>query len=159
MNHLRTTHPLRRALPTPCRTTKLSNRTYATNPSSPHPQTSPQTPNPRPTSPPSRTSTYYTTFASPILKSFLGALFTYQLAYYAWLKLEALEEAHDKKAQISGLQAELREAVEGQRRKAGGEGGEGAVEDKVKEVGDKVVEGGRGTGVLGKVGKGGWWPW
>jgi hypothetical protein len=58
---------------------------------------------------------YYGTFGSPLLKCFLGALFTYQLSYYLWYKLEAIEETHDTKAEIRDLQEELRQAIEKQR--------------------------------------------
>jgi hypothetical protein len=40
--------------------------------------------------------TFYKSFGSPILKCFLGALFTYQVAYWGWMKLESLEEVQDK---------------------------------------------------------------
>jgi hypothetical protein len=32
----------------------------------------------------------------PVLKVFLGALFTYQVIYISWLKLEEIEEKHVK---------------------------------------------------------------
>lgn len=34
---------------------------------------------------------FYKTFGRPMLKVFLMAVFTYQLAYWAWAKLEADE--------------------------------------------------------------------
>ncbi|PVH95032.1 hypothetical protein DM02DRAFT_499343, partial [Periconia macrospinosa] len=43
--------------------------------------------------------TFYRTFSYPILKTFLGALFTYQLTYYAWMKLEYFEEKQDKQGE------------------------------------------------------------
>ena len=39
---------------------------------------------------------FYKTFGRPIAKVFLGALFTYQVIYWSWVKLEAIEEKHDK---------------------------------------------------------------
>lgn len=36
---------------------------------------------------------FYYHFGSPILKVFLGALFTYELLLYGWLKLESVELA------------------------------------------------------------------
>jgi hypothetical protein len=96
------------------------------------------------------------------VKCFLGALFTYQLAYFGWMKLEAIEEAHDKDTEVRSLQQELKEAVASRIQKQ-----EGGVVAKVEQVGDKVVEGvkegadeaAKATGAVGKVAKGGWWPW
>jgi hypothetical protein len=34
---------------------------------------------------------FYKTFTRPFALTFLGALLTYQLAYYAWLQLEHIE--------------------------------------------------------------------
>ncbi|KAF2416432.1 hypothetical protein EJ08DRAFT_643913, partial [Tothia fuscella] len=34
---------------------------------------------------------FYKSFGFPVIKVFLGALFTYQLIYWSWLKLESLE--------------------------------------------------------------------
>ncbi|KAF9692425.1 hypothetical protein EKO04_009486 [Ascochyta lentis] len=113
----------------------------------------PQPPPPPPPKQPSKVGLFYKSFSAPILKCFLGALFTYQLAYFGWMKLEAIEEAHDKKTEIRGLQGELAGVMAAQRR--GAEGASG----KVEEVGDKVVEGVEGAGVAGRVKKGGWWPW
>lgn len=61
---------------------------------------------------------YYKSFSYPVLKCFLGALFTYQLAYYAWMKLEVIEEQHDAATRIAGLKTDLRDAVVEQRAKA-----------------------------------------
>jgi hypothetical protein len=36
----------------------------------------------------------------PVLKVFLGALFTYQVIYLSWLKLEEIEEKHIKDGTI-----------------------------------------------------------
>ncbi|KAK1829621.1 hypothetical protein QBC39DRAFT_356010 [Podospora conica] len=38
--------------------------------------------------PPSATGDFYKTFTRPVAKCLLLALFTYQLTYWAWLKLE-----------------------------------------------------------------------
>lgn len=73
------------------------------------------------------------------------------------MKLETIEEAHNKKIEINGLREELAGAINNKRREA-----EGTVEkvgDKVGEVKDKVLEGAEGAGVAGKAKKGGWWPW
>jgi hypothetical protein len=110
----------------------------------------PQPPPPQPPKQPSKVGAFYRSFSAPILKCFLGALFTYQLAYFGWMKLEALEEAHDKRAEIKGLQTDLASAIAAKKRDA---------ESGLREVGDKVVEGAEGMAVEGRVKKGGWWPW
>jgi len=51
---------------------------------------------------------FYSSFGSPILKAFLGALFTYQLIYWGWMKLESLDIKHEKNAEISKLETELK---------------------------------------------------
>ncbi|KAF2034773.1 hypothetical protein EK21DRAFT_97401 [Setomelanomma holmii] len=104
---------------------------------------------------------YYKSFSYPTLKAFLIALFTYQIAYYAWLKLEAIEESHTKAIEVSDLQEQLRDAIENQRAKAGD-----AV-DEIKEAGRAVAESvregkedvGKAAGTVSTVAKGGWWPW
>ena len=39
---------------------------------------------------------YYQSWGMPVVKVFLGALFTYQVIYLSWLKLEEIEEKHTK---------------------------------------------------------------
>ncbi|KAF2630621.1 hypothetical protein BU25DRAFT_407913 [Macroventuria anomochaeta] len=117
----------------------------------------PQTPPPQPPKEPSKVGAFYKSFSAPILKCFLGALFTYQLAYFGWMKLETIEEAHEKKSEIKGLQEELAGAINSKRREA--EGMVDRVGEKVGEVKDKMLEGTEGVGVAGRVKKGGWWPW
>jgi hypothetical protein len=117
-------------------------------------------------------SKYYKSFSYPILKTFLIALFTYQIAYYAWLKLEIIEEKHGKLVEIGDLQEQLRDAVAKQKARAGdvvdevvGKVGEYA--EDTKEAGRAVVESVREgkeevvktTEAVGKVAGGGWWPW
>jgi hypothetical protein len=78
------------------------------------------------------------------------------------MKLEAIEEAHDKSTEVRSLQQELREAVASRIQKQ-----EEGVVGKAEQVGEKVVEGvkegadeaAKATGAVGKVAKGGWWPW
>lgn len=117
----------------------------------------PQTPPPQPPKEPSRVGAFYKSFSAPILKCFLGALFTYQLAYFGWMKLETIEETHEKKSEIKGLQEQLAGAMNHKKREA--EGLAEKVGDKVGAVTEKVVEGTEGAGVAGRVKKGGWWPW
>jgi len=50
---------------------------------------------------------FYQTFGRPIAKVFLGAIFTYQVTYWLWTKLEMDEIKHDKTAEIYGLEAKL----------------------------------------------------
>ncbi|MCJ1276764.1 hypothetical protein MMC21_004571 [Puttea exsequens] len=40
---------------------------------------------------------FYKTHGRPLAKVFLGAVFTYQLAYYAWAKLETDEVVEGKR--------------------------------------------------------------
>lgn len=68
------------------------------------------------TQPPTPTSTegrnlhrtFYSSFGAPILKVFLGAVFTYQLLYWSWLKLESLELKKEKDDEVKGLEEQLR---------------------------------------------------
>ena len=136
MNHIRATRSIWSRSAILNRIGQASRRTYAAEAPAPHPPSSPPNPNSAPppkepsrvvrhtptttfplssllTNPPQ--SAYYGTFGSPLLKCFLGALFTYQLTYYLWYKLEAIEETHDTKAEIRDLQEELRQAIEKQR--------------------------------------------
>ncbi|KAF2133929.1 hypothetical protein P153DRAFT_362961 [Dothidotthia symphoricarpi CBS 119687] len=151
-------------------------RTYATEreaQSAPaHPPTSP--PNPsydaQPKEP-SKSGAFYKSFGSPMLKCFLGALFTYQIAYYGWMKLEAIEEKHELRMEIRDLQRELGDALR-QQKLAAQETIDGAVEavgevrDRVVagvgEVADSVKEGAeeatKATDAVRRVAKGGWWP-
>lgn len=100
-----------------------------------------------------------------MLKSFLIALFTYQVAYYSWLKLETIEEAHDKKSEISDLQRQLKEAVLQQKHTAQDKisqavGAASEVKDiAVDSVKEGLDEAKKTTDAVGKVAKGGWWPW
>ncbi|KAK8017628.1 hypothetical protein PG993_013954 [Apiospora rasikravindrae] len=45
--------------------------------------------------PPPRPQSFNKTFSRPIFKVALMAIFTYQLAYYGWLRLEHNEKRHD----------------------------------------------------------------
>ncbi|KAF2259826.1 hypothetical protein CC78DRAFT_620713 [Lojkania enalia] len=53
---------------------------------------------------------FYRSFGSPILKTFLGALFTYQVIYWGWLKLEMLDIQREKNDEIKQLQREVTQA-------------------------------------------------
>ncbi|KAI1131991.1 hypothetical protein F5Y10DRAFT_27199 [Nemania abortiva] len=51
--------------------------------------------------------TFYKTFGRPIAKVFLMAIFTYQLAYYFWVKMEQDEIRTEMEATISDLEARI----------------------------------------------------
>lgn len=53
--------------------------------------------------------TFYKTFGRPIAKAFLIAVFTYQLAYYFWVKLEQDEMRAEMEATISDLETRIDE--------------------------------------------------
>ncbi|RAR01214.1 hypothetical protein DDE82_006673 [Stemphylium lycopersici] len=180
MNHVRATRSVCRRMAIQGRPGQLSRRTYAAETAPPHPPSSPPNPNstgqapppPLPPKEPSRVGAYYGTFGSPILKCFLGALFTYQITYYLWYKLETIEETHAARSEVAELQQELRQALEKQRLLAQEKWGQAAelIEKEKEELGqavdavvDEVREGadevGKGTRAVGKVAGGGWWPW
>ncbi|RDA86535.1 hypothetical protein CP532_1908 [Ophiocordyceps camponoti-leonardi (nom. inval.)] len=58
---------------------------------------------------PGPTSTFYKTFSRPIAKTLILAVFTYQLAYWAWAKLEADDVRAEQLANIAQLEAQVRE--------------------------------------------------
>ncbi|EAL85197.1 uncharacterized protein AFUA_8G04280 [Aspergillus fumigatus Af293] len=51
----------------------------------------------------------YKTFASPFAKVFLGAIFTYQVIYWTWLKLEMDESKLEKNQEVAALEKKARE--------------------------------------------------
>ncbi|KAJ9142543.1 hypothetical protein NKR19_g7185 [Coniochaeta hoffmannii] len=57
---------------------------------------------------PSLTGEFYKTFTRPVAKCLLLAMFTYQLAYYAWVKLETDEIRHEKDAEIASLEEQVK---------------------------------------------------
>ncbi|KAI1214909.1 uncharacterized protein F4807DRAFT_455360 [Annulohypoxylon truncatum] len=56
---------------------------------------------------PSPNSQFYKTFGRPIAKVFLLAIFTYQLAYYFWVRLEHDEIKSEMRATITDLEARI----------------------------------------------------
>ncbi|KAL1879078.1 hypothetical protein VTK73DRAFT_7404 [Phialemonium thermophilum] len=56
---------------------------------------------------PSPTSQFYKTFTRPVAKCLLLALFTYQVTYWAWLKLEQDEIKAEREAEIAKLEAQV----------------------------------------------------
>ncbi|KAE8161857.1 hypothetical protein BDV40DRAFT_300929 [Aspergillus tamarii] len=51
----------------------------------------------------------YKLFASPFAKVFLGAIFTYQVIYWTWLKLEMDESKYIKNQEVAALEKQARE--------------------------------------------------
>ncbi|OJI97759.1 hypothetical protein ASPVEDRAFT_68476 [Aspergillus versicolor CBS 583.65] len=69
-------------------------------------------PHPPPQQPPSAYKegmSRYKHFFSPFAKVFLGAVFTYQVLYWTWVKLEMEEVKADKNKQLAALEKEARE--------------------------------------------------
>ena len=65
----------------------------------------------------SPSSEFYKTFGRPIAKVFLLAIFTYQVAYYFWVRLEQDEMKRDMEATIAELEARISELeVAGQKK-------------------------------------------
>ncbi|KAJ4388992.1 hypothetical protein N0V93_006454 [Gnomoniopsis smithogilvyi] len=56
---------------------------------------------------PSHLAQFYKTFTRPVAKVLLMAFFTYQLAYWAWVKLEADEIMAEREAYIAQLEDEI----------------------------------------------------
>ncbi|GFF45574.1 hypothetical protein IFM58399_07579 [Aspergillus lentulus] len=57
----------------------------------------------------------YKTFASPFAKVFLGAIFTYQVIYWTWLKLEMDESKFEKNQEVAALEKKARELTNAQK--------------------------------------------
>ncbi|KAM5436662.1 hypothetical protein McanMca71_001779 [Microsporum canis] len=53
-------------------------------------------------------------FKKPFFKVFLGAVLTYQILYYGWLRLEVEETQAEKKKILSDLQNTIKELTPGQ---------------------------------------------
>ncbi|EPE33426.1 hypothetical protein GLAREA_06439 [Glarea lozoyensis ATCC 20868] len=54
---------------------------------------------------------FYKTFSRPIAKVLLMATFTYQVAYWGWVKLEKDEEKAGRNAEIKALEVELQNLI------------------------------------------------
>ncbi|KAF7713901.1 Uncharacterized protein PECH_006757 [Penicillium ucsense] len=57
----------------------------------------------------------YKTFAKPFSKVFLGAVLTYQLIYWTWLKLETDESMLEKNEEMTALEQKARELAAAQK--------------------------------------------
>ncbi|KAF4338803.1 hypothetical protein FBEOM_7273 [Fusarium beomiforme] len=58
---------------------------------------------------PSPVSQFYRTFTRPIAKTLLIAVFTYQLAYWAWIKIETDEIRAEREATIEKLETTIKD--------------------------------------------------
>ncbi|KAH6963480.1 hypothetical protein DER45DRAFT_110609 [Fusarium avenaceum] len=58
---------------------------------------------------PSATSQFYRSFTRPIAKTLLIAVFTYQLAYWTWVKLETDEIRAERGATIAELETTIKD--------------------------------------------------
>ncbi|TPX15181.1 uncharacterized protein E0L32_004739 [Thyridium curvatum] len=67
--------------------------------------------------PTSNYAAFYRTFTRPLAKTMLLAVFTYQLVYWAWVKLETDEIKAEKTAEIAGLEAQVKSLQENQKSK------------------------------------------
>ncbi|KAF2084196.1 hypothetical protein K490DRAFT_68981 [Saccharata proteae CBS 121410] len=52
---------------------------------------------------------FYKDFGPPVFKVFLGALVTYQVLYWGWMKLESVDMHAEKTDELRRLEAEVRE--------------------------------------------------
>ncbi|KAJ5975248.1 hypothetical protein N7481_008955 [Penicillium waksmanii] len=57
----------------------------------------------------------YKTFMGPFGKVFLGAILTYQIIYWSWLKLEMDESKLEKNEEMAGLEKKARELAAAQK--------------------------------------------
>ncbi|PLB37194.1 uncharacterized protein BDW47DRAFT_40809 [Aspergillus candidus] len=62
-----------------------------------------------------QTASRYRLFASPFAKVFLGGIFTYQVIYWTWLKLEMDESKWEKRQEATALEKEARELTASQK--------------------------------------------
>ncbi|OJJ99525.1 hypothetical protein ASPACDRAFT_79420 [Aspergillus aculeatus ATCC 16872] len=51
----------------------------------------------------------YKLFISPFAKVFLGAVFTFQVLHWTWLKLEMDESKYEKNKEVTALEEKARE--------------------------------------------------
>ncbi|GAB7332978.1 hypothetical protein MBLNU13_g04677t1 [Cladosporium sp. NU13] len=52
---------------------------------------------------------FYKYRSRPVFKAVLIAIFTYEIIYWGWLKLESMETKHDTEGEIKSLENELRQ--------------------------------------------------
>lgn len=56
---------------------------------------------------------FYKQFSRPVAKNFLIAVLTYQVLYYAWLKMESIEVKEEKGSEMKALEGELKGLTKG----------------------------------------------
>lgn len=61
------------------------------------------------------TMSKYKTFTGPFGKVFLGAVLTYQIIYWCWLKLEMDESKLEKNEEVAGLEKKARDLAAAQK--------------------------------------------
>ncbi|OOF96258.1 hypothetical protein ASPCADRAFT_4334 [Aspergillus carbonarius ITEM 5010] len=57
----------------------------------------------------------YKLFVGPFAKVFLGAIFTYQVLYWTWLKLEMVESKYEKNQEVAALEQKAKELTGAQK--------------------------------------------
>ncbi|KAE8144169.1 hypothetical protein BDV25DRAFT_108942 [Aspergillus avenaceus] len=57
----------------------------------------------------------YKLFVSPFAKVFLGAIFTYQVIHWTWLKLEMDESKYEKNKEVASLEMQAKELTSTQK--------------------------------------------
>ncbi|PWY72511.1 hypothetical protein BO94DRAFT_627802 [Aspergillus sclerotioniger CBS 115572] len=57
----------------------------------------------------------YKLFVGPFAKVFLGAIFTYQMLYWTWLKLEMNESKYEKNQEVAALEQKAKELTGAQK--------------------------------------------
>ncbi|RDI79567.1 hypothetical protein Vi05172_g10444 [Venturia inaequalis] len=108
MSTIRIASPLRRLTTSTRFTTITHARFNSTKPQYQAPNPTPATPSPD--SPPVNPHrAFYKAWGIPLVKVFLGAMFTYQVLYYGWLKLESIEQKKEKDAEMKLLEGQLAE--------------------------------------------------
>ncbi|KAL1588538.1 hypothetical protein WHR41_02892 [Cladosporium halotolerans] len=58
---------------------------------------------------------FYKYRSRPVFKSVLVAIFTYQVLYWGWLKLESMETKHNKEGELRSIESEIRRHAQGRK--------------------------------------------
>ncbi|KAG5304889.1 hypothetical protein I7I50_05124 [Histoplasma capsulatum G186AR] len=98
-------------LPSPCIVkypvrSSLTRRTFTSTPSHLNDDSTQQSTT---TNAPSAHTSIYKNFGRAFAKVFLGGVLTYQIIYWAWMRLEVDEEKVMKNKEIAGLESKARE--------------------------------------------------
>ncbi|KAM0721685.1 hypothetical protein Q7P37_002610 [Cladosporium fusiforme] len=54
---------------------------------------------------------FYKYRSRPVFKAVLIAIFTYEILYWGWLKLESMETKHETEGEIKSLETQIRQAA------------------------------------------------